>query len=71
MTLETQLADVQEAIQRIETGAQSWTMAGGDGGSITVNEGNLADLYARERYLEQRIARRDRGGIKVVGGTPT
>ena len=42
-------------------------MAAGDGGSVTVNEGSLPDLYRREQFILRSIARRDRSGIKVVG----
>jgi len=60
-TLAEQLASVQEAIKRIEEGAQSLTTTG-----RTTNRPDLATLYRRETNLLNRIAKGDRGRIIVA-----
>ena len=60
-TLAEQLASVQEAIEVIESGAQSIT---NDGQALT--RADLRTLYAREKDLLSRINRGDRGRITVA-----
>ena len=60
-TLAEQLANVQAAIEAIETGAQS---TGSDGESVT--RPDLRTLYAREERLLNKIDRADRGRITAA-----
>ena len=60
---EQQLASVQAAIAAIESGAQSYSILG-----RTVTRANLKELYAREAHLEAKIARANRGGMRVTYG---
>lgn len=64
-TLEDKLTRVQTAIAAIETGGQSVSYEG-----RTVTKGDLKTLYERESYLEKKIERKTRGGIRVRGGVP-
>lgn len=60
-TLAEQLANVQAAIEAIETGAQS---AAVDGQTLT--RADLRTLYARESRLLNKIDRADRGRITAA-----
>lgn len=60
-TLAAQLANVQAAIEAIETGAQSTAV---DGQSLT--RADLRTLYAREERLLNKIDRADRGRITAA-----
>lgn len=60
-TLAEQLANVQAAIESIETGAQSAVVDG-----QTVSRGDLQTLYTRESRLLNRIDRADRGRITAA-----
>lgn len=64
-TLEDKLTRVQTAIAAIETGGQSVSYEG-----RTVTKGDLKTLYERESYLEKKIERKTRGGIRMRGGVP-
>ena len=65
-TYTQQLDDVQAAILAIESGAQSYTIAG-----RSMTRGNLDALYKREERLITKVARETTGGgIRVRGGTP-
>ena len=64
-TLEDKLTRVQTAIATIETGGQSVSYEG-----RAVTKGDLKTLYDREKYLEMRLARKSRGGIRVRAGVP-
>lgn len=64
-SLEDQLTRVQTAIAAIESGAQSYSIAG-----RSLSRADLETLYRREQFLLGRIARRDGGGIRVRLGTP-
>lgn len=64
-TYETQLERVQAAIAAIESGAQSYSIAG-----RSLSRADLQTLYAREAQLLRLIARRTTGGIRVRLGTP-
>lgn len=65
-SLEEKLERVQAAIAAIESGAQEVTY---EGRSIT--RAKIEALYEREKYLEQRLARKNRGGgIRTRGGVP-
>lgn len=64
--LQERLERVQAAIAAIESGAQEVTYEG-----RSVTRAKLETLYEREKYLEQRIARKSRGGgIRTRGGVP-
>lgn len=64
---ETQLERVQLAIAAIESGAQSYSIAG-----RSLSRADLETLYAREARLLALIGRVARGGgIRVRLGTPT
>lgn len=66
-TYTQQLEEVQTAISMIEAGAQSYSIAG-----RSATKANLADLYAREKWLRQMAAREDNGGkISVQYGIPS
>jgi len=60
-TLAEQLASVQSAIARIESGAQSTTY--GDGSRV--ERANLDALYRREADLKRQISRQGGGGVFV------
>ena len=64
-TLEEKLERVQKAIAAIEGGGQSVSYEG-----RAVTKGDLKTLYERETYLEKRIERESRGGIRMRGGVP-
>ncbi len=65
-SLEEKLERVQAAIAAIESGAQEVTYEG-----RSVTKAKIEVLYEREKYLEQRIARKNRGGgIRTRGGVP-
>lgn len=64
-TLEEKLTRVQTAIAAIENGGQSVTYEG-----RSVTKADLKTLYDREKYLEMRISRKSRGGIRTRGGVP-
>lgn len=64
--LQTKLDRVKAAIEAVEIGGQSVSYEGRN-----VSKGDLKTLYEREAYLEQRIARQNRGGgIRTRGGAP-
>ena len=64
--LQTKLDRVKAAIEAVEIGGQSVSYEGRN-----VSKGDLKTLYERETYLEQRIARKNRGGgIRTRGGAP-
>lgn len=52
--LKKQLKAVREAIERIEMGAQKYTI-----GNRSLERGDLATLYKREQALKAAIARLD------------
>ena len=60
-----QLTSVQTAIANIEAGAQSYSFEG-----RALSKANLADLYAREKWLRRMVDRAARGGIRVRQGVP-
>ncbi len=62
-TLEENLDRVQKAIAAIEGGGQSVSYEG-----RAVTKGDLKTLYDRETYLEKRIDRKSRGGIRTRAG---
>lgn len=64
-TYEEQLIEVQQAISDILTGVQEASYNG-----QRVKKAELAVLQQREEYLQQKIATKKRGGIKVRGATP-
>jgi len=64
-TLEEKLTRVQTAIAAVESGAQSVSYEG-----RSVTKADLKTLYERETYLEKRIERASRGGIRIRGGVP-
>lgn len=65
-SLQEKLDRVQAAIEAIETGGQSVSYEGRN-----VSKADLKALYEREAYLEQRLARKNRGGgIRTRGGAP-
>lgn len=64
-TLEEQLTEVQQAISDILLNAQEAWYNG-----QKVRKADLAVLEAREKRLLVQIKRRNRGGIRVRGGTP-
>jgi hypothetical protein len=69
-TYSQQLEEVQIAIGKIESGAQSYTI--GEGGATrTVTRATLRDLYDREVFL-RRMADREAngGGMRVNYGMP-
>ena len=55
-TLQEQLESVQAAIEKIESGAQSYGIAGRN-----VQRAELATLYKREKSLKNAIAKKNRG----------
>jgi hypothetical protein len=59
-TYAVQLEEVQTAIASIEAGSQSQSM-----NSRSITRANLADLYAREKWLRTMADREERGGIGV------
>ena len=64
-TLEDKLSRVQTAIESIENGGQNVSYEG-----RSVTKADLKTLYEREKYLEIRIDRKRRGGIRTRGGVP-
>lgn len=64
-TFEEQLAEVQQAITDILTGAQEASYNG-----QKVRKADLIALQAREEYLQKKVAASRRGGIRVRGATP-
>lgn len=64
-TFEEQLAEVQQAITDILTGAQEASYNG-----QKVRKADLIALQAREEYLQKKVASNRRGGIRVHGATP-
>lgn len=63
---EAQLTSVQAAIAAIESGAQSYSIAG-----RSLSRADLATLYEREKWLRAQVDRANRGGgIRVRLGTP-
>lgn len=65
-TYSEQLDEVQAAITKIESGAQSYT--GTSGRQLT--RADLKTLYDREERLLQKVQRETSGGIRVRGVTP-
>ena len=64
--IQDKLDRVRVAIEAIETGGQSVSYEG-----RSVTKADLKTLYEREAYLEQRLARQQRGGgIRARGGSP-
>ena len=59
-TYSEQLEEVQIAISKIESGAQSYSIR-----SRSLNRANLADLYAREKWLRMMADREENEGIKI------
>lgn len=63
---QTQLESVQAAIAAIEGGAQSYQIR-----DRALTRGDLATLYAREKWLRAQVTRQSQGGgIRVRLGTP-
>lgn len=62
---EEQLAEVQQAITDILTGAQEASYNG-----QRVRKADLNMLQKREEYLQSKILSKKRGGIRVRGATP-
>jgi len=69
LTYQEQLESVQAAIARIEEGGQSYSLSTNTG-SRQVTRANLSELYRREKELRGLVARQERGGMRVFGGTP-
>ena len=65
-TYAAQLANVQAAIEAIETGAQAYSVAGGRSKTAA----DLDTLYRREKYLRRMAQRETDGGIRVTAATP-
>lgn len=64
--IQDKLDRVRTAIEAVETGGQSVSYEG-----RSVTKADLKTLYERESYLEQRLARQQRGGgIRTRGGAP-
>lgn len=61
----TQLDRVQDAIAKIENGAQSVTF-----NNRQYSYATIFRLYEREKWLRKMVSRESRGGIRVRGGTP-
>ena len=68
-TYEEQLEQVQTAIAAIEGGAQSWSISTSQS-TRTYTRADLKTLYDRERFLELKIERRKRGGVRIQYGVP-
>ena len=68
-TYEEQLEQVQTAIAAIEGGAQSWSISTSQS-TRTYTRADLKTLYDRERFLELKIERRKRGGVRIQHGVP-
>lgn len=67
--IQTQLATVRASIKKIE----EQTLAGEDIGTKNVayaSTAKLEALYKREKELETKLARSERGGIRVRSGVP-
>lgn len=62
-TTQEQLDEVQAAISKIVSGAQSYTYE-----NNTVTRADLAKLEAREKTLLTRLAREQRGGGFIARG---
>ncbi|MGK2934352.1 MAG: hypothetical protein ACSLFE_03805 [Gemmatimonadaceae bacterium] len=62
---QTQLERVQGAIAAIESGSQSYSVAG-----RTFTKGDLKTLYERETWLRGQVAKADRGGIRISRAVP-
>ena len=60
-----QLEEVQNAISEILSGAQEASYNG-----QRVRKAELNQLITYERQLKTAIARENRGGIRIRGGTP-
>lgn len=56
-TTQEQLDEVQTAISKVISGAQSYTI-----GDRVLTRANLQELEAREKVLMARLAREQRGG---------
>lgn len=69
MTYEEQLASVQTAIEKIQSGAQAYSISSPTG-SRSFSKADLKTLYEREKWLRCQIARGPNGGIPVRGATP-
>ncbi len=65
-TYAVQLERVQAAIAAIESGAQSYSIAG-----RSLSRADLNTLYEREKWLRAMVDRATRNGIRVRLGTPT
>lgn len=64
--IQDKLDRIRAAIEAVETGGQSVSYEG-----RSVSKADLKTLYEREAYLEQRLARQQRGGgIRTRGGAP-
>lgn len=64
--IQDKLDRVRTAIEAVETGGQSVSYEGRN-----ISKADLKTLYEREAYLEQRLARQQRGGgIRTRGGSP-
>ena len=57
MTLQDQLEQINQAISKIESGAQEYRI-----GSRLIRRGDLATLYRERRQLQQEIARTESEG---------
>ncbi len=64
-TFTEQLAEVQQAITDILTGAQEASYNG-----QKVVKADLDALQKREEYLQAKVVSEKRGGIRVRGGLP-
>ncbi len=62
---EEQLIEVQQAISDILSGAQEASYNG-----QKVRKADLIALQQREEYLQNKVAQKRRGGIRVRGATP-
>jgi hypothetical protein len=69
-TYSEQLEEVQDAISKIQTQGQSYSMDKG-GVNVALTRAHLPSLYDRERYLLQMVRREQNGGgIGVRFATP-
>ena len=65
-TYEQQLAEVQQAITDVLTGAQDAAYNG-----QRVRKADLSALQQREQWLIKQIENKRRGGIRVRNGVPS
>lgn len=64
-TYQVQLERVQGAIAAIESGAQSYSVAG-----RSFTKADLKTLYERETWLRGQVAKESRGGIRIMRAVP-